>query len=57
MSIRKSDSEAKANAQNTALISIKVIIRFLFPPNVVTSKVPMTGEKKIGVKNETPNSP
>jgi hypothetical protein len=34
-----------------------IIVLFRFPPKAVTSKVPMTGEKKIGVKNETPNSP
>ena len=55
--MRKSDNDAIARAQKIALISMYAIIRFRLPPNVVSNKVPIIGEKKIGVKKETPNSP
>lgn len=57
MSNRRSESEATINAQKMALINIYVITLFRFPPKVVTINVPITGEKKIGVKKDTPNSP
>lgn len=55
--MRKSENDAMTSAQKIALISIYAIILLLLPPKVVNKSVPITGEKKIGVKKETPNSP